>query len=217
MDLEELKDLWQQEKQSDASGEQHLKDMLAAKSKSPVAIMKRNLLTELLLVIITYGISIVFYFTAWKGKMSEVAWFMLGIALIFVVYYYRKNKLLEQMSSPAGHVRQHLENQITTLERFVRFYLLAGKILIPVSMIFFGWIFYLNARYISPANIFFPSQENPVWKVILVWSVLIILITFVLSIVNKWYVQKLYGIHISKLKAILHEMEEEDTAEHEFK
>ena len=209
MDLDEWKDLWQQEKLAEPSGDQPLKDMLAAKSKSPVANMKRNLLIELWLVIITYGISILFYFTAWKGKMSEVAWFMLVIALIFVVYYFRKNKLLEQMSSPTGQVRQNLRNQIVTLERFVRFYLLAGKILIPISMIFFGWIFYMNARFISAGNIFFPSDENPAWKVVLVWTLLISVVTFILAIVNKWYVQKLYGVHINKLKEILHEMEEE--------
>lgn len=214
MELEEWKDLWQQDRQKELSDKQQLKSMLQGKSKSPVAIMKRNLQIELWLVVLTYGISIIFYFTAWKGRMSEVGWFMLTIALIFIIYYYRKNRLLNQMASPEGQVLLNLKTQIHTLEKFVRFYLLAGIILIPVSMIFFGWIFYINARYISPGNILFPSPANPWWKVVFTWSVLIVLVTFALGILNKWYVGKLYGRHIGKLRSIVHEIESGETESH---
>lgn len=213
MELEEWKDLWRQDHQ-ELSDEQQLKNMLRAKSKSPVAIMKRNLLIELWLVVLTYGTSIVFYFTAWKGRMSEVGWFMLIIALVFIIYYYRKNRLLNQMASPEGQVLQNLRIQIHTLKKFVGFYLLAGTILVPVSMVFFGWIFYMNARYISPENILFPSSANPWWKVVLIWSILIMLVTFALGILNKWYVEKLYGRHIDKLRSIVHEIESEETGSH---
>ncbi|WP_336517081.1 hypothetical protein [Pollutibacter soli] len=214
MELEEWKDLWQQDHKKELSDEQQLKNMLSAKSKSPVAIMKRNLLIELWLVVFTYGASILFYFTAWKGRMSEVGWFMLVIALVFVIYYYRKNRLLNRMVSPEGQVLQNLRNQIHTLEKFVGFYLLAGTILVPISMVFFGWIFYWNARYINPGNILFPSPENPWWKVVLIWGILIVIGTFVLGILNKWYVRKLYGRHIAKLREIVHEIESEETELH---
>ncbi len=209
MELDELKDLWQQNTQHPPGAELRLSELLARKSNSPLSTIKRNLNWELGAIIILYGTSILFYFIAWNGKLESVGWFMLFIALLFFVYYYMKIRLLDKMANPAGRVKQTLQHQITTLESFVRMYFIAGTVLIPVSILFFARLYYVHSRYITPGNILFPSDENPLWKVLLAWTFLIAVITYLSLMMNKWYINKLYSRHINKLKSILKEMEEE--------
>jgi lysylphosphatidylglycerol synthetase-like protein (DUF2156 family) len=209
MEFEELKNLWQQDIVPPSGSEKRLSELLSRKSNSPVSKMKRNLKVELWSVVILYGLSIVFYFTAWNGKMMLIGWFMLVLALLFIWYYFKKIRVLHRMSAPAGQVKQTLQTQIRSLESFVKLYFIAGTILIPVSMLFFGWIYYTQSRYIAPTNILFPSDENPLWKVILAWVIIISALTFISSFLNRWYINKLYSRHIEKLKNILKEMEED--------
>ena len=195
MELDDLKKLWQEDTDLTPGHDQRLRDLLSARSNSPVAKMKRNLKAELWAVIILYGVSIVFYFTAWNGKMIAVGWFMLVLALLFFVYYIKKIRLLDKMSAPGGQLKQTLQQQVKTLESFVRLYFLAGTIIVPISLLFFAWIYYSQSRYISPSNIFYPSDEHPLWRVILVWTILIGFISYVSTYLNRWYVNKLYSRH----------------------
>ena len=47
------------------------------------------------------------------------------------------------------------------------------------------------------------------WKVILAWVILTAIVTTIFYFLNKWYVRKLYGKHVEKLKEVLREMEDE--------
>jgi uncharacterized membrane protein len=85
--------------------------------------------------------------------------------------------------------------------------LIGGTVLAPVSLIFFGWFFYVNARINVDDTFFYPGEHNPIWKVILAWVILTAVVTFIFYLLNKWYVQKLYGKHVEKLKEVLSEME----------
>ena len=79
--------------------------------------------------------------------MSEVSWFMLFIGLLFVLYYQRKNKLLNEMECLSCQVKSNLQTQTTTLEKYIRFYLLGGTALAPVSLVFFSWLFYVKGPH----------------------------------------------------------------------
>jgi hypothetical protein len=123
MELEKWKDIWKEEGQEPSNDAQKLRSLLDKKSNSPVAKMKRNLRVELWFVIITYGAMILFYFLAFKGRMSAVSWFMLFIGLLFVIYFQRKNKLLTEMECLSCEVKSNLQRQTTTLEKYIRIYL----------------------------------------------------------------------------------------------
>jgi len=172
--------------------------------------MKRNLKVELWFVIITYGAIILFYFLAFKGRMSAVSWFMLFIGLLFIFYFQRKNKLLTEMECLSCEVKSNLQKQTITLEKYIRIYLIGGTLLAPVSLLFFGWLFYITAWRKVNDTIFYPGEHNPIWKVILVWVILTTIVTVLFYVINKWYVRKLYGKHVEKLKEVLSEMENEE-------
>ncbi len=209
MELDQWKDIWKEEGQQSSNDAQKLRSLLDKKSKSPVAKMKRNLRVELWFVIITYGAMILFYFLAFKGRMSAVSWFMLFIGLLFVIYFQRKNKLLTEMECLSCEVKSNLQKQTITLEKYIRIYLIGGTVLAPVSLLFFGWFFYARAWTNVNDTIFYPGDHNPIWKVILAWVILTAIVTFLFYVLNKWYVRKLYGKHVEKLKEILSEMEDD--------
>ena len=207
MELDQWKDIWKTEGEQPSNDAQKLRILLDKKSKSPVAKMKRNLKVELWFLIITYGAIILFYFLAFKGRMSVVSWFMLFIGLLFVIYFQRKNKLLTEMECLSCEVKSNLQKQITTLEKYIRIYLIGGTLLAPVSLLFFGWISYIKVWKNVNDTLFYPGEHNPLWKVILAWVILTAIVTSLFYFLNKWYVRKLYGKHVEKLKEVLNEME----------
>ncbi|HTE25509.1 hypothetical protein [Flavitalea sp.] len=211
MDLDQLKDIWQGQDQpvSELQGKQEILALLKKRSQGPIAKMKRNLQWELIFVIVSYTALITHYFTAFDQDLHSVAWFLLVIALLFVAYYYKKNKLLNEMQHVSGKVKVHLERQVNTLEKFVRSYLFAGAALVPACLAFFGWIFYKELPELSKNSIFFSSAENPAWKAVLAWTLVTVALTVLVFFVQRWLLDKLYGNHIRKLRQIVAEMSEE--------
>lgn len=208
MDLDKLKSVWQYESPVEQKQDEELRSLLQKPSISPVAKMKKNLLMELILVIITYSMLILYYFIAFSGRMWEISIFMIVIALIFIMYYFRKNKLLNEMQCLSCEVKSNLERQVKTLEKYVRFYLVTGTILVPLAFFFFAAIIYYKFPVTAKNSIFFTGPGNPLWRVLLVWIAVTTALTLLIYYLNKWYVQKLYGRHIQKLKEMLHEMED---------
>ncbi len=95
---------------------------------------KRNLNRELIAVLIIYSLTI-WYIVTFQRMYSELAvvrWHLVGGAFLF--YYYRKSKLLKQMECVACEVRSNLKQQLGTLEKYVRFYFIAGTILTPLGL-----------------------------------------------------------------------------------
>ncbi len=211
MDLDQLKDIWREldEPISEKGGRQEILDLLKKRSQGPIARMKRNLQAELILVIISYSAVITHYFVSFGEEFHPVAWFLLAIAVFFLVYCYRKHRLLNEMQNVSGQVKLHLERQVSTLEKYVRFYLLAASALVPVCLAFFGWIYYQEVQDPSAQSIFYASETNPMWQAVVAWSVLTLAFTAAVYFATVWLLNKLYGNNIRKLKNIIREMSEE--------
>lgn len=206
MDLDQWKEIWQAESPAKPTDSEKLRALLDKKSGSPVAKMKRNLNVELWIILVTYGAAIIFYFFAFNGSMNEISWFMLVIGGFFVVYYIRKQKLLRELEHLNRQVRSNLEKQVESLEKYIRFYLVSGTALVPFSMLFFGWLLHSKAIGATTNNMLYPSDQNPLWKAILAWIVLVTIVTIAMYYINRWYVRKLYGRHVEKLRAVLEDM-----------
>jgi hypothetical protein len=212
MELDQLKDIWKglDEQVAGNKTDQQILAMLNKKSRSPIAKIKRNLRWELGIMVITYTVMILYYFFAFEGKLQEVSWFMISIAVVFLVYYYRKDKLLREMQCVSCQVKSNLERQVNTLEKYVRFYLIAGTALVPLCLFFFGYIFHEDVNPGSRGSIFYISPENPWWKAVIAWTILVTVFTIPVYFLNVWSVKKLYGNHIRKLKSIISELSEND-------
>ena len=198
MELDNLKEAWKGHTVKNAadSNEQIL-SMLQKKSQRPIAKMKRNLFRELITIIIIYTACILYYLIDDNGKFWEVALMLFVIGILFLFYYYRKSKLLNEMECVACEVKSNLQRQVSTLEKYVRFYFIAGTILTPLSYFTAGFfVLYKSPGITMSTNfyiLFFGSG---------------VLMTILLYYVNLWYVNKLYGQHVKKLKELLKQMEE---------
>ena len=208
MELEQLKNIWTNDTGPKDKKNEDLLHLLSRPSNSPIANMKRNLRWELIAVIILYGLTVVYYFFAFEGRMVELSWFMMAIGVFFVIYYYRKNKLLNEMQCVSCRVKSNLELQLKTLEKYVRFYLVAGNILFPLSLLFVGYVgfFLYPERLNTPKTLMqSPAMQNLAIK----YAVVTVFLSIGVFFLNKWYVNRLYGRHIKKLKEILIEMKDD--------
>src|SRR5580765_1633093 len=141
MELDDMKNIWKQKSVETASADK-ISVMIGRESQSPIAKMKRNLRMELLIWIFSLGAVAAYYFIAFKSEYSIIGWVYASIPVLFCWYFFRKNKLLNEMQCSSCRVKSNLELQLRMLERYVRFYLISGTAILPVLFIFLGIVLY---------------------------------------------------------------------------
>lgn len=206
MELDQLKETWGNMDSASSASEQELQAILQKKSKSPIAKMNRNLLVEMLVVLVLYSYSIVQYFIKFKGAMLSIPWLMIISWVLYMVYYFRKRKLLSEMDCVTCEVKSNLQLQVRTLQKYIRLYLIVGTLLFPFIMLTAGIIIFLFDPKIQ-AN---PNHMS-FWPFFGVLFLISTILTIPVYYVNKWYVRKLYGQHADNLKQIVNEMNEEES------
>ena len=197
MELDSLKQAWRDQRVKGLPEQDDLQAMLQKKSQSPIARMKRNLFWELIAVVVLYSATIVYYLTFNEGLYWDIALMMFGVTALFIVYYYFKNRLLTRMGCVACEVRSNLQRQVNILEKYFRFYFIAGTVLTPLAYFMAGY-FVVNQ---SPGLL---SGSN----MLTIFIVIGIALTVVVYFANIWYTNKLYGRHIKKLNDLLKQMDE---------
>lgn len=206
MELDQLKEMWSDVGQSKTStSEQELQTMLQKKSKSPIAKMKRNLFIEMIIVLVLYTWSTVYYFMKFNGAILGIAWLMLLTGVLFMVYYFRKRKLLQEMECVSCEVKSNLQLQVKTLEKYIWLYLVGGTLMFPFIMISSGVIIFFFDAKIQTSSV-----HISFWSFFLLLVLVSAILTIPMYFLNKWYVRKLYGQHAEKLKKIVNEMSEEE-------
>ncbi len=211
MELENLRTIWRvsmERTPAHAQQDEQIRALLGRRSQGLVAKMKRNLFGELILVLCIYIPATLFYFFGSGGKLSGMEGALLLPIAFFAGYYYRKNKLLEGMQCPNCAVRSNLERQAATLQKYIRFYTIAGTILVPVMAVF---SFFVTSRNLPTAlSALIPSLTRPHdWKILWICAVGLGSVTIVSYYANVWHINRLYGRHIKKLRQLLEEMEED--------
>jgi hypothetical protein len=163
---------------------------------------------ELLILIFSLGIVAAYYFIAFKSEYSIIGWVYALLLVLFCYYFFRKNKLLNEMQCSSCRVKSNLELQLRILERYVKFYLISGTAILPILFIFLGIVLYYKKPTLINETLLYPSPTNPVWKFLLAWFILLSVSTTIMWILNRGYVNKLYGRHINKLKQLLAQINE---------
>jgi hypothetical protein len=213
MELDSLKELWreQDEVMVHRNADEDILSMLRKKSQSPIAKIKRNLGWELIAIIVLYSFTIWYYIRAWHGRYWEIAVLLSLIGISFVVYYYRKNKLLKEMLRVDYGVKYNLEQRLTTLEKYVRIYFVSGTVLTPATYFVAGMIVFFKtpsrtaSEKIPPMFTHITGQDY-----FILFTVSGVALAIGCYFLNIWYVKKLYGQHIDKLKDLLHQTKETD-------
>lgn len=223
MELDSLKDIWKDlgAKEMQQDNDEQILSMLQKRSRSPIAKMRRNLNWELIVLVVLYSLIIGYYIVGFQGRYWEVSVLMFIVGVFFLFYYLRKSKLLQQMQCVACEVKSSLQRQLKTLEKYVNFYFITGTLLTPIAYFLTGLIVFMKQTNSpvktdpSPGTILTDSKpgninldtfsDHPFFIVFIVIGVALTIGTYFL---NRWYVNRLYGRHIKKLKELLLQMEE---------
>lgn len=203
MELDSLKEIWNHSGASgkEVSGEE-VRRILRRQSGSSIAKMKRNLKIELAVMVVLYAYVVFRDVHAVPGMLWLL---LLVIEAVYLVYFGIKYHLLNRMECSTCEVRSNLQQQLKSLERLLRFYLWSGIVLIPLVVLCSFWIGY---SYDPPTGL--PQDAYFLPLVSLALLVLSFLLCIPLFYFTKWYIRKLYGRHIDKLKEMIQDLNEEE-------
>lgn len=201
MELEELKNIWQKNKEGfHPKGEAELATMLKGNSTSLVDKLKRSVWFELIFTIVA-GVAMLAY--AIKLPDGALKWTSVSILFLFVVYsfyYIKKILLLNQFQPGDDHLKANLEKLIENMSSYLNFYKRSYTLLYPVYFCL-GLLF---AALETGSDRFFETMSDP--RTILYLLALAGVLYFLSTWFTSWYLEKLYGNHLRKLNLLLQEL-----------
>lgn len=200
MELEELKIIWKNyDTVFERKEETEIAMMLKKKSSSIVERLKRTVWFELAFTLIV-SIGLLIYALALPaGGLKWTSISIILLCLIYTVYYVKKLMLLNQFD-PAN-IRDSLISLIDNLSSYLRFYKRSYTTLYPVYFCI-GLLFGGMER---GADEFFDSLVKP--RSLILLSLLGGVFYFLSTKFTSWYLQKLYGNHLHKLRNLLTDLQ----------
>lgn len=200
MELDDLKNIWKQEP-FPRKREEEIAAMLRGKSKSVIAKLRRNILFELYFTILTACLLLFFTFQVHNGALR---WSLISFMILFagyIIYYIKKVKLLGRFNITDSNVKRNLEELIHTLYGYIDFYRKSYQLVYPIYFVLI--LIFVGIDY--GLDTLMTSLSDP--RMILYMIFLLgILIATILWLTN-WYLDKLYGHHLAKLKKLLEEID----------
>jgi hypothetical protein len=201
MELEELKNIWQKNPSAFIrKGEEELARMLKGNSRSVVDKLKRSVWFELVFTVIA-GVALLLY--AFMLPNGAWKWSSVSILVLFVgysVYYVKKLLLLNRFNPGDDHLKANLEKLVENLSNYLRFYTRSYTVLYPV---YFALVLLFRGIETGSER-FFQSISNP--RTIIYLVLLAAFFYFITKWYTSWYLRKLYGNHLEKLKGLLNEL-----------
>jgi len=204
MELDDLKNIWQNSESFKPKHEQEIALMLRRRSKSVITKLKWSVWFELSFTILA-GILLLYYsFTIPDGALRWSFISFLVLFLGYIVYYVKKIRILHRFEENSTNIKANLENLISDLNAYVKFYQKSYTLMYPLYMVLIILFVIIDRGF----NEFLESLKN--LKIIL-YLVLLVGIFFISSLwLTKWYVKKLYGNHIENLKKVLFDFQDEN-------
>ncbi|MBF9236737.1 hypothetical protein I2I05_04955 [Hymenobacter sp. BT683] len=211
MELDDLRRQWQQPAPAEAPpalDTAALTQLLARGSRNPVSRMRRNVWFEMgFMAVCLLGSLVVLPFTTEAFTQALLGW-LIVLCVFSGFYYRRKLAVLRCLSDSSGALRDYVARQLASLRRLVQLYYQVTMWSLPVS---FGiGLVFIAAKLM---------QKLEGQKLLLSMGILLgiyiavgVLTFFGLRWFTRLYLQRLYGRHLDRLEASLHELRDEPTA-----
>jgi hypothetical protein len=200
MELEELKHIWNKNKADfQPKDEAQLASMLKGTSRSLIDKLKRSVWLELSFTIVA-GLALLIYAFTLTGALK---WTTMAIIVLFVgysFYYVKKLLLLRHFDSGDNNLKANLEKLVSRLGSYLKFYKRSYTLLYPV---YFGLGILFGGLEIG-SDRFLQKLSDPKWITYLL--VITIVFFFISMLFANWFLKKLYGRHLEKLKTLLNEL-----------
>lgn len=198
-----MKSLWKNSEPSfqpkDAS---EIASMLTGKSRSIIDKLKRNVWFELILTLVLSVGLLVYALTLPSGLLKWAFISIMLICLAYTFYYIKKLMLLNRFNPATGNIHANLISLIDNLTGYLKFYKRSYSILYPiyfVLVLFLGLIERGADQFLDHL-----AKTKTIVSLVSVAALFFFLST---SFTN-WYLRKLYGNHLDKLKGLLRDLEQ---------
>lgn len=197
MELEELKSIWKSAPSFQPKDTDEIASMLRHKSVSIVDKLKRNVWFDLV-INMSASIGLMGYaLTLRPGALKWASVSILGTLLLYVFYYVKKLALLKRFNPLTGNVRSNVEGLIAAMTGYVDFYRKSYIVLYPV---FFVLVLMFVGIELGTERFLHHLQQLSTIVTLLAFAGLYYLLS---TRVVKWFVDRLYGRHLEKLKTLL--------------
>jgi hypothetical protein len=209
IELEDLKNIWKDNIDSNIDRQRleqdKIRELLSQQSASIIDKLRRNLQLEIVMFFICLVLiaSVPFYFSN-KEVTLLCAVVLVFIFIPYFIYYIKKYLEIKRFYSYHQDIKTSLKQVIAQMEKYLNIYFWGSLLLTPVS----GFISGLAILYEMKALgflVYFDAFSSGTLSVVLSFALLLTLISYP---VMKWYIRKLYGQHLEKLKSCLKELEE---------
>jgi Ca2+/Na+ antiporter len=201
MELEELKILWKKSEQEfQPKNEIEIASMLKGRSSSIVDKLKRSVWFELVFTLVVSAALLMYAVTLAPGALQWASISILFIFLAYVFYYVKKIILLNRFDPGNDNIRENLISLTDSLTGYLKVYKRSYTLLYPV----FFCLFLLFKGIERGAEKFFETLAKP--ETIIQLLGLAAVYFFISTWVTNWYLKKLYGNHLEKLKSLLNDI-----------
>jgi Ca2+/Na+ antiporter len=202
MELDDLKSIWKQDKPGfEPKREAEIASMIKGRSNSIISKLKRSVWFELIFTIVCSVVLGIYALTVENGALM---WTIISLLVLFVsylFYYVKKILLLNQFNPSTENLKNGLQNLLDRLTTYLNFYKRSYAILYPVYFCL-GLLFGALERGLGE---FLERLSQPR---VIIYLVLIAGVFFFFTIwITNWYLRKLYGNHLDKLKELLNELQ----------
>jgi hypothetical protein len=203
MELEDLKSIWKSsEPVFQPKNEQEIARMLKGRSISIVNKLKRNVWFELVFTIVVSVALLIYALSLPKGAMKWTSISLLVMCIASTVFYVKKLTILNHVEGINENLHDTISFLIKNLTTYLRFYKNSYTVLYPIYFLL-GLVFSLIEKGTDIAE--FLSQRTTLIYLVFMAG-LFFLISFWLA---RWFLKKLYGDHLEKLKSIMQELNQQ--------
>jgi hypothetical protein len=204
MELEDLKSIWKSsEPVFQPKNEQEIAMMLKGRSISIINKLKRNVWFELVFTIVVSVALLIYALSLEKGAMKWTSISLLLMCLASTIYYIKKLSVLNRVQGINENLRDTISFLITNLNGYLKFYKNSYTVLYPVYFLL-GLLFSVLERGTDNIGDFLSEPSTIIY--LLFMAGVFFLISFWFA---RWFLKKLYGNHLEKLKNILNELNQQ--------
>ena len=212
-EFNQLKKMWNRSygQNPEGPGREEIMRMLRAKSSGPADKLKRSLRIEIGAILMAIPLLVAIMF-----RMPEPYFiFNTGILILAftgsLVYYYRNLRLLTNIwNKSQDNIRNSIESTLMLFRFFRKIYFWLNIVLFPFG-VYFGYIIGFGLGSGGRKATFFDIPDSLPQLLVWLGGFLIVALLFgVFWLFLRFYVRKLYDVHIRKLEEILKELLENE-------
>jgi len=204
MELEDLKSIWKRgEPVFQPKNEQEIAMMLKGRSISIVNKLKRNVWFELIFAIVVSVALLLYALSLERGAMKWTSISLLLMCLASTIYFIKKLSVLNRVQGINDNLHDTISFLITNLTSYVKFYRNSYTVLYPVYF-FLGLLFSVLERGTDKFVVFLSQPSTMIYLLFMAGLCFLVSTWFA-----RWYLKKLYGDHLEKLKKILDELNQQ--------